>query len=135
MAKTKKKTYVNVTIEDAQEAARIYAVSQNNLLKIEAEMNERLTSVKAEYQDRIADLTHDLEEPSAILEVFAREHKSGWGRKKSTELLYCFVGFRTGTRKVGKQNILKKLEDDCFISIEQDESFFIEAKIEEVVAA
>lgn len=54
-----------------------------------------------------------------------------------------FSGFIRSTEEINKEAILgekdekliKKLKDDCFIEIDQDETFFVTPKKEEVVAA
>lgn len=102
MAKTKKKTYANVSIEMAQEASETYAQSSTSLARIEAKMNKEINEVKSKYQDEIITLKEAMEEPMEILEVFAREQKPNWGKKKSLELLHSTIGFRTGTPKVEK---------------------------------
>lgn len=174
MAKIKTKVYVNVTLEEAQEASEILATKQNHLDKLEAQMNEKINKIKSDYTDRITELNDALKEPTAILQAFANEQKPNWGKKKSFDLLHCVIGFRTGTPKVTKKKsftweavlqllqkqavfkpfirsteeinkeailaekddaLLKKLKDDCFIEIDQDETFFATPKKEAVAAA
>lgn len=169
-----KKTYTNITLEEAQEASQQFATTKNKLAKIEAKMNEEINKVKAKYADQVTELSEELEEPAEILEVFAKEQKNNWGKKKSLELLHCIIGFRTGTPKVGKkkgfsweavlelmkknalfekfirkteeinketilaekdEKLLQKLQDLCFISVDQDEKFYVEPKVEELAAA
>ena len=169
-----KKTYANVTLDQAQEASQMFAQTKNKLAKIEAKMNEEINKVKAKYADQVTDLSEELEEPAEILEVFAKEQKDSWGKKKSLELLHCIIGFRTGTPKVDKkkgfswdavlelmkknalfskfirtteeinkesilaekdEKLLDKLESYCFVSIKQDEKFYVEPKVEELTPA
>jgi len=173
-AKTKKKVYVNVTLDEANAASEKYSTTQNSLFKVEAKMNEELNKVKSKYVDQISELKEDLVEPEEILESFANAQKSTWGKKKSLELLHTVIGFRTGQPKVSKSKkftwdavteLLKKnaafkkfirtkdeinkenilalkndkdkkmldlLKEEAFVFVEQDESFFVEAKLEEV---
>jgi phage host-nuclease inhibitor protein Gam len=172
--RTKKKTITNVTLETAQQASQDYAVSQNKLSKIEAEMNKKINDIKSKYQEDITTLKEALDEPMEILEVFAKEQQESWGKKKSLDLLHCIIGFRTTTPKVDKDKkftwdavsellqkytafkdfvrtkteinkdailackddeVLKSLKNECYIEIKQDETFYVEAKKEEVVAA
>lgn len=173
MAKTKKKTITNVSFDDAQQASEQFAVSSNKLAKIEAKMNEEINKVKSKYQDEITDLKVDMEEPVEVLEVFAKEQKDTWGKKKSFEMLHCTIGFRTGMPKVDKskkftwdavvelmkrskafkgfirtkdeinkdailaeknEEVLAALKDECYVEVVQDESFYVEAKREELAA-
>lgn len=98
----KKKVIQGVTLEAAQEASELYAVTSNKLAKIEAKMNDEINKIKSKYQDDITDLKENMEEPFQVLEVFAKENQEAWGKRKSTELLHCTIGFRTGTPKVVK---------------------------------
>ena len=175
-AKTKKKVYTNVTLEDANAASEKYSITQNSLAKEEAKMNEELNKVKSKYVDKISDLKEELSEPEEILHAFASEQKESWGKKKSLELLHTIIGFRTGTPKVSKDKkftwdavlelmkknkafkklirqkdeinkenilalkasdekdkpILDLLKEEAYVFVEQDENFFVEAKLEEV---
>ena len=98
--RVKKKTFVNVTLEQAQEASSSFATTNNKLAKLEAKMNEEINKIKSKYQDEVNDLTEAMEEPKSILEVFAREQQDSWGKKKSYELLHTTIGFRTGMPKL-----------------------------------
>lgn len=109
-----KKVFTNVTLEQAEQASHEFAVAQNRLDKIEAKMNEEINKVKAKYQDAISDVNESLEEPKEILETFAAEQKTSWGKKKSMELLHCVIGYRTGTPKVVKD---KKFTWDAVLEL------------------
>lgn len=169
--RVKKKTISGVTLELAQAASEQFAVTKNKLEAVEAKMNEKLNKVKSEYQDAITELKEELEEPQEVLETFAKEQKSSWGKKKSIELLHCIIGFRTGTPKVVKdkkftwdavlelitknsmlkgfvrskeeinkeailaeknEDVLKLLKEECYVEVDQDETFFVQPKKEEV---
>jgi len=169
-----KRTYREITLEQAQDASLQFATTKNSLAKIEARMNEEINQVKANYKDEITELTEELEEPQEVLEAFAKEQKDKWGKRKSMELLHCFIGFRTGTPRVSKKKafsweavlelmkketlfsrfirkteeinkeailaekdkaVLDKLNDLCYINIDQEEKFYVEPKVEELVAA
>lgn len=178
MAKTPSKrvtkvTISNVSLEVAQQASNDFATKQNKLDSIEAKMNKEINAVKEKYQDDITELQEELQEPVQILEVFAKEQQSTWGKKKSMELLHTVIGFRTGQPKVSKDKkftwdavldlmkknrvfkgfirsvdeinkeailsekneaVLNQLKEDCYVSIEQDEKFYVEAKKEEIAA-
>jgi phage host-nuclease inhibitor protein Gam len=172
--RVKKKTFKNVTREQAEEAAQQFASSHNKLQTIEAKMNDEITKIRNKYQEEITELKEEMEEPVELLETFAEEKKPDWGKKKSFDLLHCVIGYRTGTPKVTKKKsfswdavlqllkkqsvfdafirkteevnkeailaekddkLLKKLKDDCFIEVVQEESFYVDAKKEEVIAA
>ncbi len=170
--RAKKKVISNVSLETAQEASEKYAQNSNKLQKIEAKMNEEINKVKSKYQDDITELQESLDEPMQILEVFAKEQQENWGKRKSTELLHCIIGFRTGTPKVTKdkkytwelitetftklfpnltrskveidkdaiiamrdEDGFKEIKEKCFIDVVQDETFFVQTKVEELQPA
>jgi phage host-nuclease inhibitor protein Gam len=174
MAKTKKATIANVTLEQAQEASEHYSQLSDKLIRIEGKMNEEINKVKSKYKDEITELQEQIEVPVEVLEVFAKEQQPSWGKKKSFELLHTVIGFRTGTPKVDKskkftwdgitellvkngkkfsdfvrtkteinkeailalkdEQLLRELKDECYIEVVQTETFYVEAKREEIPA-
>ena len=146
--RTKTKVFTNVTLEQAQEASKDFAKAKNKLLSIEAKMNAEIDKVKSKYQDDITDLNDSIIEPNAILQAFANEQQSSWGKKKSMELLHTIIGFRTGTPKLDKEKgqtwttvteklqqyfpafVRTKVEPDkeALIALRDDESFDAIAK-------
>lgn len=115
------KVISNVSIEDAQAASNEYASGQTKLEKIEARMNEEINKIKAKYLDEITDIKESIEEPYKILEVFAKEQKSEWGKRKSYDLLHSIIGFRTGTPKVVKD---KKFTWDAVLELLKKNKLF-----------
>jgi phage host-nuclease inhibitor protein Gam len=104
-----------------------------------------------------------------MLEVYAKEQKDNWGRRKSLDLLHSVIGFRTGTPRVTKDKMLTwddvldmvkekfpslvrvkceldkeaiismredkeflNLQKACFVDVVQEETFFVEAKVQEL---
>jgi len=172
MSRLKKKTITNVTLEAAQAASETFCHQQNHLNKIQAKMNDEIGKVRSRYQADITEIQESLVEPAEILEVFAKEQKESWGKRKSLELLHCTIGFRTGTPKVCKDKkftwdavlelvkkskplaklfirtkeelskeailatkneaLLNQLREEAFVWVDQEESFFVEAKQEEI---
>lgn len=161
----------DVSFEQAQQASEQFAIQRNKLDKIEAKMNEEINKVKAKYKEYISEIQEQLEEPMEVLEVFAKEQQSSWGKKKSMELLHTIIGFRTGQPKVVKDKkftwdavlelmkknrvfkgfirtteeinkeailsekneaVLNQLKEEAYVSIDQDEKFYIDVKKEEV---
>jgi phage host-nuclease inhibitor protein Gam len=116
-----KKTFSAVTLEQAEKASGEFAAGQNKLEKIEAKLNEEINKIKDKYQDQITEIKDELEEPASILECFAKEQKSSWGKKKSVELLHCTIGFRTGTPKVVKD---KKFTWDAVLELMKKNKLF-----------
>lgn len=114
MTRIKKKVIANVTLEQAQEASESFATTSTKLAKVEAKMNEEINRVKSKYQEEITDLHEALEEPQEVLQVFADEQKTEWGKKKSFDLLHTVIGFRTATPKVDKS---KKFTWDAVLEL------------------
>ncbi len=121
MTRIKKKVIANVTLEQAQEASELFATTSTKLAKVEAKMNEEINRVKSKYQDEITELQEAREEPQEILQVFADEQKTEWGKKKSMELLHCTIGFRTGQPKVDKS---KKFTWDAVLELMKKNKLF-----------
>lgn len=114
--RVKKKVISNVTLEQAQQASELFAQKSTSLSKLEAKMNEEINAIKSKYQEEITDLKEQMEEPVEVLEVFAEEQKTSWGKKKSFELLHCVIGYRTGMPKVIKD---KKFTWDAITTLVQ----------------
>lgn len=102
MARTKKKQYTEVSLDNAQEASETFALCNNKLKKIEAKMNGEIDKIKSRYQEDITGLKNEMEEPLEMLEAYAIQQKESWGKRKSFDLLHTVIGFRTGTPKVTK---------------------------------
>ncbi len=101
--RTSKKVISNVTLEQAQAASESFAVNQNKLDSIEAKMNKEINAIKTKYAEDVTALQEMLSEPMDILEAFAKEQQTSWGKKKSLELLHTTIGFRIGNPKVEKK--------------------------------
>jgi phage host-nuclease inhibitor protein Gam len=171
-ARVKKKTFANVSLEQAQDASSQFATTKNELARIEAKMNEEINKIRSKYAEKVNELTDALEEPQTILEVYAKEQQDSWGKKKSFELLHTTIGFRTGMPKLkleksynwsvvtdllkehypgyvrtvdepNKEKIIADRESDgfdkfckkCHVNVVQDETFYIEPKVQEVQPA
>lgn len=172
MARVKTKVVSNVTLDQAQEASAQFANAATQLSTLEAKMNAEINRVKDKYQDKITDLQESMKEPQEVLKVFASEQQENWGKKKSTELLHCVIGFRTGMPKVtkakgfswdavtelavklfphlvrtkseldkdavimlSKEDGFGEVKEKIYIDVVQEETFFVEAKKEELQPA
>jgi phage host-nuclease inhibitor protein Gam len=105
MIREKRRVINNVDNDQAQEASARYAEISARLGLIEAQMNERINSIKDEFSDEIIHLTREKEKQFEVLEVYAKEQKDNWGRRKSIDLLHSVIGFRTGTPRVTKDKM------------------------------
>lgn len=101
MARTAKKTKINISLSEAQEAAHSYADISIRKETLESEMNAKLAAIRAEYEPNITGLNEQLAEPYETLESYAKETKDEW-KNKSLELSACVIGFRTNPPSVGK---------------------------------
>ena len=105
MFREKKRVINNVDYDQAQEASARYAEISARLGFLEAQINERINSIKDEFADEIIHLTREKERQFETLEVYAKEQKDNWGRRKSLDLLHSVIGFRTGTPRVTKDKM------------------------------
>ena len=169
MKRTKRKVIAGVNRESADEAFALYANAHNQMAKIEAKMNEELNTIRDKYLDEIKQLEGQKEQQIAVLQVFATEQKDNWGKRKSLEMLYGKVGFRTGMHKLkcskgfnwkkvtellkqyypvyvrtveepNKEKLIADRDSKGFVDVcnkvhlkvVQEETFFIEPKIEQL---
>jgi phage host-nuclease inhibitor protein Gam len=64
------------------------------------EMDERIRQIRAEYEQRIADLSADIETEFDMAQDWAERNKAEFLQRKSLDLVHGTVGFRTGTPKL-----------------------------------
>ena len=102
MARTTKKTNVNVSLAEANQAANAYAYCSTELDKLAAEMNNELNLIRQQYEPQITALSEDMKEPIEVLENYAIENRESWDGK-SLELANCVIGFRTNPPSVAKK--------------------------------
>lgn len=98
-----KKTNVNVTLAEAQDAANAYARCAAKKETLTAKMNEKLAAIREQYEPELTSLDEQMAEPVAVLESFAIAQRDEWGDKKSTELASCIIGFRTTPPAITKE--------------------------------
>lgn len=100
------------------EIARITAT----LKGVEAELETNIVQIRAQYEERVSELTADLKIELAMAERWAMEHKADWGERKSVELLHGTLGFRTGmprmkfARGVTEEVVIDRLFDFGLLS-------------------
>jgi phage host-nuclease inhibitor protein Gam len=102
MARITKKTNVNVSLSEAQEAAHSYAQHSNRKDKLTAEMNQKIATIREKYEPDITQIDGEMEEYSEVLQVYALEQRKNWDGK-SIELANCIIGFRTNPPSVTKK--------------------------------
>jgi phage host-nuclease inhibitor protein Gam len=119
MTRLKKKVFLKVSMDQAQEASTKYSEISTLLMQIEGQLNERINLIKNEYQEMITELIEKRKQHFETLESFAKEQKDNWGKRKSFELLHSVIGFRTGTPKVTKdrkfswEHVLELVKEKC----------------------
>lgn len=94
---------ITTTIENREELESVmneYARYQTELLSLEAEMNQRIHEIKAEYEERVAGLSEAADGLVEDMNNWACLNAAEFGNKKSLELLHGVIGFRTGTPRV-----------------------------------
>jgi phage host-nuclease inhibitor protein Gam len=106
----KKQQLINYTLSDAEAAFAEYSNAMYQLQHDSAEMEKKITALRAKYQERneINDMAVRLN--YAILSDFAEQHRDEYFKdKKSLELSHGTIGFRTGnpTLKSAKGFTLK----------------------------
>jgi phage host-nuclease inhibitor protein Gam len=89
-----------VSLEDAQQASRMYAEAKARLNKVEVKMNTDITKVKAKYSQEITDAQTEMQDAEKKLQQYATEQKTE--ERKRFDLLHCIVGWRLNPPKVEK---------------------------------
>lgn len=102
MTKIKKPTQASVTLEQAENAAQLFAQASNRLSTIEAAMNKAIEQVRSKYQEEITQLRQQQEDVMPTLEAYAISTKDTW-EGRSINLTHARIGFRLGTPKVDKK--------------------------------
>lgn len=102
MTRVSTKTKVNVSLQEAQDAAHEFAQVSIKKDKLNAELNAKLQEVRAKYEPSITECETALKQPVMLLQNYAIEQRNNWDAK-SVELGSCVIGFRTNPASVAKK--------------------------------
>lgn len=100
MAKKKPQVDQKTTItswEEADEQLANIGVLNQEIKKIEGEMNIKITEIQNKYQPKLAELTGEKIGLERDLQLYCEEHRSEFDEKKTMELSFGTVSFRWGT--------------------------------------
>lgn len=102
MVNRKKKTVIqNVSRECADQAFAEYAKANARINKINAEIELQCAKIREKYQSELASLMKNREQAFDTLQAFATENQTElFSKKKSLDMVYGTIGFRTGTPKL-----------------------------------
>ena len=102
MATRKKKVIISgVSRESADEAFAIYAKSDAQVQKINADIELQCAKSREKYADKLATLTEEKDKAFDTLQAFATENQAElFSKKKSLDMAHGTIGFRTGTPKL-----------------------------------
>ena len=100
--KRQKKTVITgVTREAAEEAFGIYAKTDAQIEKINAEIDLQCAKIREKYQQKLGELACDRECAFYTLQAYATENQAElFTKKKSLDMAHGTIGFRTGTPKL-----------------------------------
>lgn len=84
------------TPEQAEAALAAYAIAQNRIARLEAEMNLKLTSVREHYADEMSSLSDAAKAEAARLRDYADSHPELFDKSRSIKLLHGVIGYRLG---------------------------------------
>jgi hypothetical protein len=109
MAKTNRKKTIIPTVspEIAQTSLSIYSSAFLEVKKITAELELEINEARKAREQRLNELQQTLKAQESILMHFALTNKDVFGEKRSFEMPYGRIGFRTGTpalKTAGKTN-------------------------------
>lgn len=101
MARQKKTVISGVSRAAADDAFAIYAKSDAQIKKINAEVELQCAKVREKYAADLGRLTTDRNKAFEILQAYATEQKVElFAKRKSLEMAHGVIGFRTGTPKL-----------------------------------
>ncbi len=98
------KTNTVGSFSDADELLLEYAGNEATRAKEEAKMNERIQSIRDDFNARTRDMLQRNAEIEKAIEAFCIQHKDEFEKTKSRELLHGQIGFRTNPPKVSLLN-------------------------------
>lgn len=100
--KRQKKTVITgVTREAAEEAFGIYAKTDAQIEKINAEIDLQCAKIREKYQQKLGELACERECAFDTLQAYATENQAElFSKKKSLDMCHGTIGFRTGTPKL-----------------------------------
>lgn len=96
-----KLTGTEVTTREQAEAI-VQNIAHLTLLRDDQElaMNENIHSIRNLYEPQIQNAVSEIERLTSIVKTWAENNQEEFGNKKSIEMFYAVVGFRTGTPKL-----------------------------------
>ena len=100
--KRQKKTVITgVTREAAEDAFGIYAKTDAQIEKINADIDLQCAKIREKYQSQIGNLAQERESAFETLQAYATENQAElFTKKKSLDMAHGTIGFRTGTPKL-----------------------------------
>lgn len=101
MAREAKKTIINPSRAQAEEAMQALAKSNSNLKRLEAKIELEKQRIDEKYSDEVLKLQQEKAQQIEVLEVWGKKDCNNWDGK-SFDLMAGTIGFRTGTPKVEK---------------------------------
>ena len=88
------------TIEDAENVMADFATADAKIAKINATMDEQMTTIRNKYADYLQELGDTKVEKITELQMFAENNPQLFDKKKSLLMAHGVLGFRTGTPKL-----------------------------------
>ncbi|WP_255491506.1 host-nuclease inhibitor Gam family protein, partial [Dysgonomonas sp. ZJ279] len=97
----KHKVQVNISIEVMQEALNSYAISDAQIVKLNADLDLKIAKLREARADELARFEKEKTESFGIVQAYALENKATqFSKKKSIEYAHGVIGFRNGTPKL-----------------------------------
>lgn len=101
MAKREKMPVIEqVSPEQAEKVLGDYAQADARIQELTAEMDQKITSIRDKYADRLTELSEKKDEASKILHFYAEKNRDMFSKKRSLEMSHGKIGFRMGTPKL-----------------------------------
>jgi len=117
MAKTKTKVTPIVTEMEANEVLARYAKADSALTKLNAELDLKITKLREEKAEKIAEYTQELKDTNEILLAFAAGNPQLFESKKTLDMQHGSIGYRTSPPAV---NIKKGVKVETVVELLQN---------------
>lgn len=94
--RTKEDTAKTVTRQEALEAFASYAAAESEASQINARLDEQINDLRSAQSKRLLELENMRKAQLVVLKGFAKANKELFAKKRSMELQFGKIGFRTG---------------------------------------
>ena len=101
--RAKKQVLANIAEADYQENLAVYAKSEAEIRKINAEIDLATQKLREKHADKLDNLSKAKDASFDVVMQYAEEHPELFEKKRSIETAFGILGYRLGTPKVDRR--------------------------------